>query len=77
MARNHKNFHKKIQISDKDILKDIPEQMLDLVIDEYLLFPYRVLIYEDHWGDAEYEEAIEYLDLEEWLKDDSTWHIWI
>ena len=76
MARNHKNFHKKIQMSDKDILKNIPEEMLDLIIDEYLLFPYRVLIYEDHWGDTEYEEDIEYLDLEEWLKDDSTWHIW-
>jgi hypothetical protein len=77
MARNHKKFHKKIQVFDKDILKDIPERMLDLIIDEYLLFPYRVLIYEDPWGDAEYEEDIEYLDLEEWLKDDSTWHIWV
>lgn len=76
MARNHKNFHKKIQIQDTDILKDVPDSMLDLIIDEYLMFPYRVIVYEDHWRDT-YDEDVEYLDLEEWLRDDSTWHIWV
>ena len=74
MARNHKNFHNKIQIQDKDILKDIPESMLDLVIDEYLLFPYKVTFYLDNWGYNEPEESLDWIDLEEWLTSPTTYY---